>query len=124
MHIVNSELNADLEERYEIRVNEIIRILLNMRESLTAKELERPETQAIIKWLESRADYYETVTQFRANDNEYVEAFEERIRITTELTEIFPAYRVGACANLWTWLMLGANGRSTTEGKPITSSQD
>ena len=124
MHIVNSELNADLEERYQIRVDEIIRILLNMRENLTEKELERPETQAIIKWLESRADYYETVTQFRANDNEYVEAFEERIRITTELTEIFPAYRVGACANLWTWLMLGANGRSTTEGKPITSSQD
>ena len=124
MHIVNSELNADLEERYQIRVDEIIRILLNMKDSLTEKELKRPETQAIIKWLESRADYYETVTQYRANPGEYVEAFEERIRITTELTEIFPSYRVGACANLWTWLMLGANGRSTTEGKPITSSQD
>jgi hypothetical protein len=124
VHIVNSELNADLEERYQIRVDEIIRILLNMKDSLTEKELKRPETQAIIKWLESRADYYETVTQYRANPGEYVEAFEERIRITTELTEIFPSYRVGACANLWTWLMLGANGRSTTEGKPITSSQD
>lgn len=124
MHIVNSELNEDLEERYQIRVKEIVRILLNMRERLTDKELERPETQAIIKWLESRATYYTIAPQYRANPGEYVEAFEERIRITTELTEIFPAYRVGACANLWTWLMLGANGLSTTEGKPITSSQD
>ena len=124
MHIVNSELNYELEELYEIRITEIVRILLNMRESLTQKELDRPETQAIIKWLEMRATYYQTVTQYRANAGEYVEAFEERIRITTELSEIFPAYRVGACANLWTWLMLGANGRSTTEGKPITSSPD
>jgi hypothetical protein len=122
MHIVNSELNADLEERYEIRVNEIVRILLNMRESLSEKELDRPETQAVIKWLENRATYYQTVTQYRANDGEFVEAFEERIRITTELTEIFPAYRVGACANLWTWLMLGANGRDTSVGKRTTSS--
>lgn len=124
MHIVNSELNYELEELYEIRITEIVRILLNIRESLTQKELDRPETQAIIKWLEMRATYYQTVTQYRANAGEYVEAFEERIRITTELSEIFPAYRVGACANLWTWLMLGANGRSTTEGKPITSSPD
>jgi hypothetical protein len=124
MHIVNSKLNENLEELYQIRHDEIVRIMLNMRESLTDKELERPETQAVYNWLHSKATYYQTVTQYRANPGEYVEAFEERIRITTELTEIFPSYRVGACANLWTWLMLGANGRSTTEGKPITSSQD
>ena len=117
MHIVNSELNHKLEELYQIRHDEIVRIMLNMQENLTVKELERPETQAVYKWLDSRATYYQTVTQYRANPGEYVEAFEERIRITTELTEIFPSYRVGACANLWTWLMLGANGRGM-DGKP------
>lgn len=116
MHIVNSELNEELEEIYQIRHDEIVRIMLNMQEMLTQVELERPETQAVYNWLHSRATYYETVSQYRANPGEYVAAFEERIKITQELTEIFPSYRVGTCANLWTWLMLGANGRGT-EGK-------
>lgn len=117
MHIVNSELNEELEEIYQIRHDEIVRIMLNMRESLTEVELDRPETQAVYNWLHSRATYYATVTQYRANPGELVAAFEERIKITQELTEIFPSYRVGTCANLWTWLMLGANGRSK-DGKP------
>jgi hypothetical protein len=124
MYLIKGELTEELESRYAIRENEIARILWNMNEAFTPAELARPEAQAIIHWLELRDVYHTEPSRYRANPGEPVEAFEERIRISKELEDIFPAYRVGTCANIWLWLMLGANGRDTSVGKRTTSSPD
>jgi hypothetical protein len=94
-----------------------------------AKHLHRlnwlgPKHKQIINWLELRDVYHAEPSRYRSNPGEPVEAFEERIRISQELEDIFPAYRVGTCANIWLWLMLGANGRDTSVGKRTTSNQD
>jgi len=124
MYLIKGELTEELQNRYQIRENEIARILWNMGEAFTPEELTRPEAQAIIHWLELRDVYHTEPSRYRANPGEPVEAFEERIRISKELEDIFPAYRVGTCANIWLWLMLGANGRDTSVGKRTTSSPD
>lgn len=124
MHLIKGELTDELAERYAKREHEVARILWNIQEAFTAEELARPEAQHIISWLNLRDVHHQEPSRYRANPGEPVEAFEERIRIALELGDTFPGYRVGTCANIWLWLMLGANGRDTREGKPTTSSRD
>jgi len=124
VHLIKGELTDELAARQAKREAEVVRILWNMQEAFTEAELARPEAQAIINWLTLRDTWNQEMPRYRANPGEPVEAFEERIRIALELQDTFPQYRVGTCANIWLWLMLGANGRDTTEGKPSTSSPD
>lgn len=124
MYLINGELTDELQDRYNKRENEVARLLFNMEEAFTAKELARPEAQAIMTWLNLRDVYHTEPSRYRANPGEPIEAYEERIRICRELTDMFPNYRVGHCANIWLWLMLGGNGRITSVGKRITSNTD
>jgi hypothetical protein len=124
MHLIKGELTEELQSRYAIRENEIARILWNIEEAFTEDEILRPGAQAIIKWLELRDLYHTEPSRYRVNPGEPVEAYEERIKIAQELEDTFPQYRVGTCANIWLWLMLGANGRDTSVGKRTTSSSD
>jgi hypothetical protein len=124
MYLIKGELTEELESRYQIRENEIARILWNIEEAFTEEELWFTGAQEIIKWLELRDVHHAEPSRYRANPGEPVEAYEERIRIAQELEDTFPDHRVGACANIWLWLMLGANGRDTSVGKRTTSSPD
>ena len=119
MYLVEGGLTDELERRYEIRQQETARILWNMQQVFTPQELE--QARSIVYWLQLRDVYHEEPMRYRANPGEPVEAFEERIRIALELQDTFPEHRTGACANIWLWLMLGANGLDTREGKPTTS---
>ena len=124
MYLIKGELTDELAERDKKRENEVARILWNMHEAFTEAELARPEAQAIIYWLEMRDIHHTEPGRYRANRGEPVEAFEERIRIARELEDTFPEYRVGTCANIWLWLMMGANGRDTSVGKRTTPNPD
>lgn len=124
MHLIKGELTDDLEQVYKTREAEVARLIWNMQTAFTPEELARPEAQDILSWLSLRDVYHQDLPRYRANRGEPVEAFEERIRIARELEDTFPQYRSGTCANIWLWLMLGGNGRDTTEGKPTTSSKD
>lgn len=122
MYLVKGELTDELQKRYEIRKNEVARILWNMEQAFTPEELKQAES--IVWWLQLRDVYHQEPMRYRANPGEPVEAFEERVRIALELEDTFPEHRTGTCANIWLWLMLGANAPDTTEGKPITSYKD
>ena len=124
MYLIKGELTDELQARHNIRQDEVCRILWNMREAFTKKELERPEAQAVIHWLEMRDVHHQEAARYRANPGEHVEAFEERIRIARELEDTFPEYRVGTCANIWLWLMMGANVPDTSVGKRTTPNPD
>jgi len=122
MYLIKGELTDELQKRYEIRQNEVARILWNMEQAFTPEELKQAES--IIYWLQMRDVYHQEPMRYRANPGEPVEAFEERVRIALELADTFPEHRTGTCANIWLWLMLGANGLGTREGKPTTSYKD
>ena len=122
MYLIEGELTDELQKRYEIRKNEVARILWNMEQAFTPKELE--QAASIIWWLQLRDVYHQEPMRYRANPGEPVEAFEERVRIALELADTFPEHRTGTCANIWLWLMLGANGLDAREGKPTTSYKD
>lgn len=122
MYLIKGELTDELQKRYEIRQNEVARILWNMEQVFTPEELKQAES--IIYWLQMRDVYHQEPMRYRANPGEPVEAFEERVRIALELADTFPEHRTGTCANIWLWLMLGANGLDTREGKPTTSYKD
>ena len=121
MYLIKGELTEEIQSRQAIREAEVCRILWNMREVFSPEELEK--AAAIIEWLELRDTWHDELPHYRANPGEPVEAFEERIRISQEMADLFPEHRVGACANIWLWLKLGA-GSDTRQGKATTSGKD
>lgn len=109
MHLIQGGLTPDIEARAAIREHEVARILHNMEQVFSPEEL--AQAAPIITWLQLRDVWHYEPGAYKANPGEPVEAFEERIRIAQELQDTFPEYRVGACANIWLWLRLGANER-------------
>ncbi len=67
MHLIKGELTEELQNRYQIRENEIARILWNIEEAFTEDEILRPGAQAIIKWLELRDLYQADLGSTLAN---------------------------------------------------------
>lgn len=107
MHLIQGGLTPEIEDRHNIRQNEIARILHNMEAVFSPEELE--EAAPIISWLMLRDTWHYEPWAYKTNPGEPVEAYEERIRIAQEMEEMFPQHRVGTCANIWLWLRLGAN---------------
>jgi len=110
MYLIKGDFNDEEITRHNIREREVSRILHNLENMLTPSEYKTAEP--IINWLRLRDVRHHERAHFIANPGEPVEAFEERIRISQEMADIFPQHRVGTCANIWLWLKLGAPGES------------
>jgi hypothetical protein len=118
MHLVP---DTGIGQYWQDRANEATRICRALDDMLTPAE--KLQAAPIINWLSLRQVKGKDYSHYLANEGEPLAALEERVRIGHEMEELFPAQRVGACANIWLWLKLGApDGSLGGEAGPISGS--